>query len=74
MKALDDILFGLFIFFAVDRLFRLSSNAFIEPFIEKRTHDVNMIENWKLFFEFLLLTGACFVVFVYKKPLSRLVA
>ena len=73
MRTLDDVLFGLFIFFAVDRFVRLMSNSVIEPFVKRRTTDKNVIENWKLFSEFMLLAAACITVFVYRKPLEKLV-
>lgn len=73
MKSLDDILFGFLIFFAIERLVRLISNAFIEPWAEKRTSNPNVVENWKLGAEFLFLIAACFAVFRFRKPLAHLV-
>jgi hypothetical protein len=51
MRALDDILFGFLIFFAIERFIRLFSNAVIEPWAEKRTGNPNVVEkletwNW----------------------------
>ena len=73
MRALDDILFGFLIFFAIERLVRLTSNAFIEPWAKARTTDENVVENWKLSAEFLFLVAVCFAVYFFRKPLARLV-
>ena len=72
MKALDDILFGFLIFFAIDRLIRLFSNGIIEPWAERRTQDKNVIENWKLATEFVALMVAVFFVYKNRRLLSRL--
>ena len=73
MRALDDILFGFLIFFAIERLIRLMSNSVIEPWAQKRTSNENVVENWKLGAEFAFLIAACFVVYFFRKPLARLV-
>ena len=73
MKSLDDILFGFLIFFAIERLVRLTSNMFIEPWAQKRTSDANVVENWKLGAEVVLLVIACFGVYFYRKPLAHLI-
>ena len=73
MRALDDILFGFLIFFAIERGIRLFSNAIIEPWAEARTQNQNVVENWKLASEIAFLLSACFVVYFFRKPLARLV-
>lgn len=73
MKSLDDILFGFLIFFAIERLVRLISNAVIEPWAQERTTNENVVENWKLGAEFVFLVSACFVVYFFRKPLARLI-
>jgi hypothetical protein len=73
MKSLDDILFGFLIFFAIERMVRLISNAIIEPWAQNQTSNPNVVENWKLIAEFTFLVTACFVVFYFRKPLARLV-
>jgi hypothetical protein len=72
MKALDDILVGFLIFFALDRLIRLFSNAIVEPWALKRTGNKDRAENWKIFSEFLLLITALWLVIKYQKQLHRL--
>jgi hypothetical protein len=72
MKALDDILFGFLIFFALDRLIRLISNSVVEPWAMERTGNKERAENWKLFSEFLLLLGALGLVFKYQTLLKRI--
>jgi len=67
------LLLGFLIFFAIERLIRLTSNAIIEPWAEKRTDNENVVENWKLGAEFALLVGACFLVVYFRKPLARLI-
>jgi hypothetical protein len=73
MKSLDDILFGFLIFFIIERFVRLISNAIIEPWAQKRTDDVNIVENWKLGAEIAFLMAACIGVYTFRKPLARLV-
>jgi hypothetical protein len=73
MRALDDILLGFLIFFIIERSTRLFSNAIVEPWIEKRTTNPNMVENWKIATELVFLIGACFVVYWFRKPLARLI-
>jgi hypothetical protein len=73
MRALDDLLLGFLIFFAIERLIRLTSSAIIEPWAKKRTSNENVVENWKLGAEFALLVSACFLVVYFRKPLARLI-
>lgn len=73
MRALDDLLLGFLIFFAIERLVRLTSNAVIEPWAQKRTDNKNVVENWKLGAEFAFLVSACVVVVYFRKPLARLI-
>ena len=62
VKALDDILIGFLIFFALDRGIRLFSNGVVEPWAETRSSNKNVIENWKLGVEFLMLLLALGIV------------
>lgn len=55
VRALDDILLGFLIFFALDRVIRLFSNGIVEPWAETKTVNKNTIENWKLGAELILL-------------------
>lgn len=72
MKALDDILFGFLIFFALDRSIRLVSNSVVEPWAFKRSGgNKHNAENWKLFSEFAMLIGTLFIVYRYRKQLHR---
>ena len=74
MKALDDILFGFLIFFAIDRVIRIFSTLVVGPWIEKRTEQENRIDSFKLFAEFVLLVFSIILVFRYRKTLERLTA
>lgn len=72
MRALDDILIGFFIFFAIDRVIRLFSNAIVEPWAEKKSSDTRKVESWKLGSEFVLLMAALFFVFKMRHFIGRL--
>jgi len=72
MKALDDILIGFFIFFAIDRAIRLFSNAVVEPRVAARGATKDVIENWKLATEMLLLFACIILVIRFRRPLSQL--
>jgi hypothetical protein len=72
MRALDDILFGFLIFFAIDRFIRLFSNTVVEPFMKKRTNDEIVIDNYKLLSEIAFLILACFIVYRFRKQISRI--
>jgi len=72
MKALDDILFGFLIFFALDRFIRLVSNAVVEPWALKRSGDPEKAENWKLFSEIVMLFVSIVFVYRYRKVLRKI--
>ena len=64
VRALDDILLGFLIFFALDRVIRLFSNGIVEPWAETKTSNKNTVENWKLGAELVLLIAS--LVFLVK--------
>jgi len=72
MRALDDILFGFLIFFAIERLIRIFSLMVVGPWIETKTPQENKIESAKLFAEFVLLVFAIMMVYRYRKQLARI--
>jgi hypothetical protein len=72
MKALDDILIGFFIFFAIDRAIRLFSNAVVEPRVTAQGASKDVIENWKLGSEMVLLFSCIFIVIRFRKPLAQI--
>jgi hypothetical protein len=72
MKALDDILIGFFIFFAIDRAIRLFSNAVVEPRLASQGTSKDAIESWKLGTEMVLLFACIFLVIRFRKPLAQL--
>jgi hypothetical protein len=72
MKALDDILIGFFIFFAIDRAIRLFSNAVVEPRMTARGASKETVENWKIGTEMVLLFACIFLVIRFRKPLSQI--
>lgn len=71
MRALDDILIGFFIFFAIDRAIRLFSSAVVEPWAQAKTGDARKVENWKLGAEFVMLMAAFLVVFNMRGVIAR---
>jgi len=71
MRALDDILFGFLVFFAIERGIRLFSNSVIEPWAEKKTQNKTVIENWKLTAEFGALLLATFLVYRFRGFIGR---
>jgi hypothetical protein len=71
MRALDDILFGFLVFFAIERGIRLFSNSIIEPWAKKNTSDRGVIENWKLATELVALVLAAIFVYRYKSFVGR---
>jgi len=71
MRALDDILFGFIVFFAIERAIRLFSNSVIEPWAKKKTTNRGVIENWKLTAEFVALVAAAVFVYRYKGFVGR---
>jgi hypothetical protein len=74
MRALDDILFGFLIFFAIERLIRIFSLMVVGPWIETKTPKENRIESSKLFAEFVLLVFSIMMVYRFRKQLARLTA
>jgi hypothetical protein len=72
MKALDDILIGFFIFFAIDRAVRLFSNAVVEPRALARGASKETVENWKLASEMIILFACIFLVIRFRKPLAQI--
>jgi hypothetical protein len=70
MRALDDILIGFFIFFAIDRAIRLFSNAVVEPWARTKTGDEHIVENWKMGAELTLLLVALLFVFKLRKVIG----
>ena len=71
MRALDDILIGFLIFFALDRAIRLFSNGVVEPWAETRSPDKTTVENWKLGSELVLLILALGFVISNQKLIGR---
>jgi len=71
MRALDDILVGFFIFFAIDRAIRLFSNTVVEPWAQTKTGNERSVESWKLGSEFVMLMAALLVVFKMRRFLNK---
>jgi hypothetical protein len=72
MRALDDILIGFFIFFAIDRAIRLFSNAVVEPWARTKTGDEHKVESWKMGTELAMLIVALFLVFKMRRFIGNL--
>jgi len=71
MRALDDILVGFFIFFAIDRAIRLFSNAVVDPWARTKTGDERKVENWKMGAELTLLLVALLFVFKLRRFINK---
>jgi hypothetical protein len=74
MKALDDIILGFLIFFAVERTIRLLGASIIEPWAESKTEDRHKVEAMKIGGEIAIIIT--FIWFVHKNrrflsPLNR---
>lgn len=72
-RALDDILLGFLIFFAIDRVIRLFSNGIVEPWAETKTSNKNVVENWKIGAELTLLVASLVFVVKNRSFLSRFI-
>lgn len=72
-RALDDILLGFLIFFAIDRVIRLFSNGIVEPWAETKTGNKNVVENWKIGAELTLLVASLVFVVKNRSFLSRFI-
>ncbi len=71
MRALDDILIGFFIFFAIDRAIRLFSTVVVEPWAQAKTGDERKVENWKTGTELAMLLISLFIVFKLRRFISK---
>jgi hypothetical protein len=72
VKALDDILIGFFIFFAIERAVKLASIGVVEPWAEKKMYSRKTIEKWKLLTELVALVTAAFVVHKSRSLIARI--
>ena len=72
MRALDDILIGFLLFFAIDRTIRLFGNTVVEPLVETQGKTRAQTENIKLGIEILLLLGCSWLVFSNRKLINRI--
>jgi hypothetical protein len=72
MRALDDILIGFLLFFAIDRTVSLFSKNVVQPWAEVNSKDKNMAENWKLVAELLCLIFAAFMIYKYRKVFQKI--
>ena len=71
MRALDDILIGFFIFFAIDRAIRLFSISIVEPWARTKTGNERNVESWKLGAELIMLLGALLIVFKLRRFINK---
>lgn len=67
MKAINEILIGFLIFFAIDRAIRLFSNVIVEPWARAKTGDDHKVESWKVGTELVMLIVALFLVFKMRR-------
>ena len=72
VKALDDILIGFFIFFAIERAVKLFSTSVVEPWAEKKMYSRKSVEKWKLFSELVALLCAAVAVYKSRRLIARI--
>jgi hypothetical protein len=71
MRALDDILIGFFIFFAIDRAIRLFSNGIVDPWARTKTGKERNVESWKMGAELAMLLVALLLVFKLRRFINK---
>jgi hypothetical protein len=72
MRALDDIIIGFLIFFAIDRVINLFSRNVVQPWANETGNGNNdMIENCKLVTELICLLTIAILIFKFRKTLQR---
>jgi hypothetical protein len=72
MRALDDIIIGFLIFFAIDRVINLFSRNVVQPWAnETGNGNKDMIENCKLVTELICLLTIAILIFKFRKTLQR---
>lgn len=72
MKALDDIILGFLIFFAVERTIRLMGASLIEPWAETKTQDRHKVESIKIFGEIAIILAFILIIHKNRRLLSPL--
>jgi large-conductance mechanosensitive channel len=73
MRALDDIIIGFLIFFAIDKLIHLFSKNVVQPWAnEAGQGNKDISENCKLVSELVCLIVMAFFIFKFRKVLQRL--
>ena len=72
MRALDDILIGFFIFFAIDRTIRLFGNVVVEPIAVTHGKSKSQTENRKMAIEVVMLLVFSWLVFTNRKLIGRI--
>jgi hypothetical protein len=71
MRALDDILFGFVVFFAIERSIRLFSASVVEPWARKKGRTEHVVENWKLGAELAALILVAVIVYRFRAIVRR---
>jgi len=73
MRALDDIIIGFLIFFAIDRVINLFSKNVVQPWANDAGNgNKDITENCRLLTELACLIGMAFLIFKFRKTLQRL--
>jgi len=73
MRALDDIIIGFLLFFAIDRIINLFSKNVVQPWANDAGQgNKDIIENCRLLSELVCLIGMAFIIFKFRKTLQRL--
>jgi hypothetical protein len=73
MRALDDIIIGFLIFFAIDRVINLFSKNVVQPWANEAARgNKDVSENCKLVTELTCLIIMAALIFKFRKTLQRL--
>jgi large-conductance mechanosensitive channel len=73
MRALDDIVIGFLIFYAIDRVINLFSKNIVQPWANETARgNKDVSENCKLVTELVCLIIMAVLIFKFRKTLQRL--
>lgn len=72
MKALDDVILGVLIFMAIQKLMNAIGDGFITPRIKARVADEDRRTAWKEGFEFAFVLITILLVYRFRKFIAKL--
>jgi len=63
MRPLGEILLGFLLYFILDRIIKLFGHVVIEKWAYSWTRDDDIVRDYKLGFEIIIMTALCFIVY-----------